>query len=422
MYLSKVTIENIKGCARFCWHVEAGKEAGWHVIIGDNGAGKTTILEAIALALIGEKDAQALRQDWGQWLRHGQNSGMIELKIAGPDQQARHQTLKIQRPIDNGPTNLITTFHDQGQQVLAYRDATTQRANSPNDSRGFCASFGAFRRLDGGETGLGNISSKHPLYPHLSLFDPSIALLDTLEWLKQLRFKQLEGKQPEDQLLSRLIAFINSGNLLPGNVKLQDVRSEGVFFSENGNQLEVLQLSDGYRSVIGLVFELIRQLAEKYEHDPNMFFHARDPQITTAGLVLIDEVDAHLHPSWQQAIGPWLVKYFPNMQFIVSTHSPLVCQAAERGSIWRISPPGEGREPYQVLGNELNRLLYGDLLDAMSTDFFGRNVSFSEQSLLLREKLANLNQKALFEDLSPGERDEQQRLRGIFSSQQNIQP
>ena len=49
------------------------------------------------------------------------------------------------------------------------------------------------------------------------------------------------------------------------------------------------------------------------------------------GVVLIDEVDAHLHPTWQRRIGLWFREHFPKLQFIVSTHSPLICQAATVG-------------------------------------------------------------------------------------------
>ena len=55
------------------------------------------------------------------------------------------------------------------------------------------------------------------------------------------------------------------------------------------------------------------------------------PVVTHRGVVLIDEVDVHLHVSWQRSIGFWLKKHFPNVQFIVTTHSPFVCQAADPG-------------------------------------------------------------------------------------------
>ncbi len=63
-------------------------------------------------------------------------------------------------------------------------------------------------------------------------------------------------------------------------------------------------------------------------------------EINLPGVVLIDEIDAHLHPSWQVDVGFWFTRYFPQLQFIVTTHSPLVCRAAEKGSIWRLAKPG----------------------------------------------------------------------------------
>src|SRR5258707_8213217 len=81
MYLRKVRIKNIRSIADLDWSVPKGKEAGWHVIIGDNGAGKSTFLRAIALALVGPKEAIALRQNWNDWLSRGERAGEIRLSI-----------------------------------------------------------------------------------------------------------------------------------------------------------------------------------------------------------------------------------------------------------------------------------------------------------------------------------------------------
>jgi len=69
------------------------------------------------------------------------------------------------------------------------------------------------------------------------------------------------------------------------------------------------------------------------------------------GVVLIDEIDVHLHPEWQRAIGVWLQEHFPRIQFIVTTHSPLVCPAANHGRIYHLpdrTADGE-EEPFRLL-------------------------------------------------------------------------
>ena len=82
------------------------------------------------------------------------------------------------------------------------------------------------------------------------------------------------------------------------------------------------------------------------------------------GLVLIDEVDAHLHPEWQRTIGKMLVGMFPNIQFLVTTHSSHVAQGAGKGSVWVMPEPGSDRVPRRLLGDDLNRVLSGDVLHA----------------------------------------------------------
>jgi hypothetical protein len=113
-------------------------------------------------------------------------------------------------------------------------------------------------------------------------------------------------------------------NLLPEQVSLQ-VKSRGVSFYSHGHPIPLMQLSDGYRSTLALAIDLIRWLTAAYPNNPE--------PLKQEGVVLIDEIDAHLHPSWQRQIGPWLQEKFPNLQFIVATHSPFVAQAASEDGI-----------------------------------------------------------------------------------------
>ena len=69
MYLEQVSIQNVRSLVDVEWTVPDSKTVGWHVIIGDNGAGKSSFLRSIALALVGPVEAAALRQNWGEWLR-----------------------------------------------------------------------------------------------------------------------------------------------------------------------------------------------------------------------------------------------------------------------------------------------------------------------------------------------------------------
>jgi predicted ATP-binding protein involved in virulence len=148
----------------------------------------------------------------------------------------------------------------------------------------------------------------------------------------------------------------------------------------------------------------------------SIFDVANDGKITVKhnGVVMIDEIDAHLHPTWQRQIGFWLIKHFPRIQFIVTTHSPLVCQAAERGSIFRLPAPGLNEEARMVQGIERDRLIFGSVLDAYGTELFGLDVSRSEASKKKQERLAELNQKALSSTLPSKEAQERLSLQALF--------
>ena len=75
MHIAKVEIENIRSIQKLNWSPPPDKLAGWHIILGNNGAGKSTFLKSIALALMGSEAAWGLRLEWDDWLRRGKKLG-----------------------------------------------------------------------------------------------------------------------------------------------------------------------------------------------------------------------------------------------------------------------------------------------------------------------------------------------------------
>jgi hypothetical protein len=95
--------------------------------------------------------------------------------------------------------------------------------------------------------------------------------------------------------------------------------------------VKLLDLSDGYRSFLSLVLELLRQVSEAFGGiGPLIFQYEENGQLCVQieSVVFIDEADLRLHPSWQREIGPRLRAVFPLTQFIVSSHSPFIAQEA----------------------------------------------------------------------------------------------
>jgi energy-coupling factor transporter ATP-binding protein EcfA2 len=429
MYIQEIEIKNMRSIERFRLELDRSELAGWHVLIGDNGSGKSTVVRAIALAIIGPNEAPALRQNWSDWLGWMDAEGWIALEIEHDEKYDKRTGGG--RPVERWfiPAKLILERYDlESGPAVTLR--TTKSKPDPHNylwgtgSGWFAASFGPFRRFGGGDKDYEKLYYSNPrLGSHLTAFGEDIALTEIIPWLQFLRFKSLEGKGGEEkQQLDALKRFINKGGLLPHGAVLEEISSDGVLFVDgNGCRLPIEQLSDGYRSILSLTFELIRQMIRVY--GPDKVFadiHKGDMKIDLPGVVVIDEVDAHLHPTWQRRVGQWFCRYFPKIQFIVTTHSPLICQGAERGSVWRLPTPGDQSAfSGRVTGTDLDRLVYGSVEDAYDTDLFGQNVSRSASSQEKLQRLAVLNRKSLRDKLTSAEKKELQRLRTILPSSAN---
>ncbi|HLK56617.1 MAG TPA: AAA family ATPase [Chthonomonadaceae bacterium] len=414
MYLKRITLKNIRGIRELVWEAPADQLPGWHVILGDNGSGKSAFLFSTALALVGPREARMLPFEWKYWLHRGEKTAQVSLELIRDNQydeilnseDAEKSTLsaaiKIEAPTDR-------------QQVEILKASTKTKSDPDNHlwngfSGWFSAGYGPYRRFYGSSE-TARLFSFPRLGSHLTLFEEGVNLITGVDWLIDLRFKQLEDKNsPAGKLLDAIKNFINQTDFLPYGVQMGEVTSDLVEFQEgNGYSVAIEELSDGYRAILSLTLELFRQLSLAYGADK--VFDQNDPtKVAVPGVVLIDEIDAHLHPTWQQQVGVWFRTHFPQMQFLVATHSPLVCQAATVGSVYRLPQPGTDERGKMVTGVALDRLLYGDVLEAYSTELFGA-ISRSAEGEVMLDRLAELNIKALREPLSEEEREEQLRLR-----------
>ncbi len=419
MYLKEARIFNVRSLRHIDWKIDDMADApGWHVILGDNGSGKSSFVRAIALALVGPQEAQALRQDWNDWLSKDQMKGIIHV-VLDPDPDPNYDMYsgpgaRPKNLYESAELNL--TRKPDGSVILTPMSTTTVKPERSvwGGKRGwFSAAYGPFRRFSGGDKDFEKVFYSNPkLAPHLSVFGESVALTESIQWLQDLKFKQLENN-PEGQLLDKITHFVNQPDFLPHKARLVSVTSKAVEFVD-GNNCTILvdELSDGYRSILSMTFELVRQMTKCYQ-DKDIF--SEDfTKIVAPGVVLIDEVDAHLHPSWQRQIGLWFREHFPRVQFIVTTHSPFVCQAASVGTVWRLPKPGSDEKAGIVTGTDLDRLLYGNVLDAYSTEMFGTGETRSLESKQRLQRLAELNMSELQRDLTAAERKESDALRATM--------
>lgn len=421
MYVTSLTIHGIRSIQHFKLSLPLGQCAGWHVILGDNGAGKSTFVRALAVALAGPNEAKALRQDFSTWLRNGADEGRIRFvasshpevdRLGGPPRP-------FQSNLFNGEIVLTRQETGLGRVVEISGGSARNSLSRGPWGRGagwFSASFGPYRRFSGGNRDYERLFLTNPrLAPHLSAFGEDVALTECLEWLRALRIRELEVPDGAG-FLSGLIAFVNGSGLLPHGTVLDAITSQEITFRDgSGCPVPIEQLSDGYRSILSMTFELVRQMHTVY--GPGLVMRRIRKgamEIDLPGTVAIDEVDAHLHPAWQRRIGPWFLRVFPKLQFFVTTHSPIICQAAERGTVWRLPTPGTDEEGGQVEGDNLRRLVLGNVLEAYDTTFFGKDVARSDLSRERLLELAKLNRKKLTSGLSDGEQAKLDGLRAAM--------
>jgi tetratricopeptide (TPR) repeat protein/predicted ATPase len=221
----------------------------------------------------------------------------------------------------------------------------------------------------------------------------------------------------QEWLVLKLRAFINESKLLPTGTEFKEMSAEGpVFRDGNGQMVAITQLSDGFRSILSLAFELVRQLIRVYGLAAVFPLNGINGVIELPGVVLIDEVDTHLHPTWQARIGQWFTKCFPQLQFIVTTHSPLICRAVTEtsGSIWRLPTPGQGQKVEEVTGTRRLQLRLGNVLDAYGTGLFGgEEVEQSAEATALLDERARLSARESVGKASPVELKRLQELRNL---------
>ena len=172
----------------------------------------------------------------------------------------------------------------------------------------------------------------------------------------------------------------------PGFSNLRVRRSPLRMIVEKFGELVVNQLSDGEKGLLAMVGDLARRLAIANPGLP-------DP-LQGEGVVLIDEIELHLHPEWQRRIIPSLTQTFPNCQFIITTHSPQILGEIQNGIVYRLSssPKGIVAEKMQTYGRDSNQILE-DIMDV------------SERSPTFKNDL-----RRLFRLIEDGKLDEAKRL------------
>ncbi len=340
--IKQVSIENFRGFE----NIKLEFQPDLTVLIGENGAGKTAVLDCLALLLrcfqeyIEDGNVSNLGQakffsvDIKQNFSRTNNSISLlldgekidfNISFAQEDHRLPHDCsisqhndifkklpLVVYYPASNAPVNTIdfgANSHFQTDTFSAYEGALDKK------SFDFVNFFNWYKWQENIEKQIGENKA--------------------LDAVRDAIYKILSDKDKQFDKLS--INWLNNPN------------GEMIINKEN-TPLNINQLSSGEKTLLALVADLARRLAIANPH--------RENPLMGNGIVLIDEVDLHLHPRWQRKVVPQLQKTFPNCQFIVTTHSPLVLSSVPHKNVIILEDFQAVKITPHTFGRDNNSILY----------------------------------------------------------------
>jgi hypothetical protein len=394
-----------------------GTHAGWTVFAGRNASGKTSLLQALVLGYVDLESAQNLNRG-ARWTRRsstlarawvhrwtGQAAEACEHRVfMGFDTPDADPRLRDINSVANGPVSGSATT--QFFEVLRgdgppYPETARTPPTTP------LIAYGSLRL--GPHREQPREPSPDPLISRVEhLLDGGGPLTHAITWLKDVHLRALEKRPGFDDLKREVLALLNDG-LLPEGSSAVRVDADGLWVERHGLKLPVHQISDGYRATANLVVDLARHL---HACHGSLDLREVDGHVVCPrpAVVLIDEIDAHLHVSWQREIGFWLTRHFPHIQFLVTTHSPFICQAASpRGLLLLPSDPAERIR--HVDEDTYRAVVYGTLDEAVLSKLFGLEHARSDRAERRFDELGRLEARLLEGRATAAERERYQALK-----------
>ncbi|WP_437925716.1 sister chromatid cohesion protein PDS5 [Sorangium sp. So ce291] len=333
---------------------ESALEGQWTCIAGVNGAGKSAVLQALALVLLGDKLATDVGSEWLKRMRRRDSERVGDARIVATIRQG------------DIISNIAVVIGENGidKHETAQLDGDAMRAFwSERAKHHLLVGYGAGRNLS--EAPAIEDDRQNPDVRRLmTLFDPLCRLAST-----EVLLNQRNEHGPVLTLLRRLLAVVLEGTGISVAADSSTLR-----FSVDSTAVPATDLPDGFRATIAWLADLC---AAWYEKAPEEALTGEPGRIR--GVVLIDEIDLHLHPKLQRLLVPRLRKALPEVQWIVTTHSPLVLSSFDRREIVALDlgRPGKRRVlDRQVLGFSTDEV-YSWLMDT------------EPRSAALDEKFAN---------------------------------
>ena len=341
MKLESVEIENYRAIDRLDLHFDPRLT----VLHGDNAHGKTSILSAIAVGLggiprllpgvsgIGFRKTDRRRDASPMWVTLTTTDGIAWQRQMMAGRLERR--VIAERSLKEAVDAIITADQEECEPldlpIVTFYDTDRAVFDVPQRRRGFPPDFPRYRALEGALSIRTNFR-------------------EFFQWFYAMENEELRANRQQLEYgdgLKELNAVRGAiTSMVPGasepRIEVRPLRFVVTVESGHGRseKLSLDQLSGGYRIVLALAADLARRMAQGNPHLQN--------PLESEAVVLIDEVELHLHPSWQQRILGDLQRTFPNAQFIVSTHSPQVLTTVKPELIVKLCRDGENIVPEQA--------------------------------------------------------------------------
>lgn len=359
MRVNRLTVTNLRAMQRGEFHFQAG----FNLIIGVNGVGKTSVLDALCACLspitkyvnhlrgkVSSLSVEDIRNGAdAMGLECGIQSGANEYSylVHIPRESSVPQQKKSGMPREQvHETPARSEFIGEAPQFAKETDV---------GGRAFAVLFST-RRAVPSERGPSKAASAGNV---LAAFADAFSNRDLQlgEFAAWMRVQEV--LKAENVATARALRAFEDAvtRFLPGysNLRVSDERRPILQIDHGTTTVKVRQLSDGERGTLALVLDLTRRLSQA---NPNM----TDPAANAEAIVLIDELDLHLHPKWQREIVKNLSIAFPKCQFIATTHSPQVIGEVEHDRI-QIIADGRVYSPAHSFGVDSSRVLE-EIMDA----------------------------------------------------------
>ncbi len=388
MFLKSIRLKNCK-CfddLELTFAEEDGSVRSWTVLLGENGTGKSTLLKAIAVVTSGSNALGELLEEPSDWIRYRKTYCELEAVLVTQELEERH----LQVRINKGDT--ITDVIVRNLQGLDALDRALKYA----ERNYFVVGFGASRRLspDIGRRAKTSAFRSARAQNVATLFDADAVLNPLESWAMDLDYANRTGIRTIRHVLNQFLPDVTFHRI--------DKKQGRLLFKTPDGIVPLQALSDGYQNIAAWVGDLLYRITEVFED-------YRNP-LNARGLLLIDEVDLHLHPNWQRELLAFLGNHLPNFQCIVTTHSPVTAQQAGQGHLHYLTRE-DGSIRIEPFSGAPSRLLINQLL---MSDAFG---VVSDESLDLQQKKDRYRELRDQDHLSANEEAEMADLMAFLQEQ-----